>query len=192
MPAKGARNPAYVYKNKHPYILKVCAGCGEEKLIRTTGEFCSRGCSLRAQHAAGPRAEMPSGSDHYAWKESGASYVAHHNRVLHARGKADHCELRAEAGCRSRKYEWAHTHGTAPGDPANYRALCKSCHQIYDGQVGESHASAKLTFQQAQEIRARYAYGVITQAALAAEYGVEQTTISNVVLNRHYREPDVA
>ena len=114
MPAKGTGNPAYVYRHNHAYILKVCAGCGEEKLVRVSGEFCSRSCSLRTQHADGPRAVMPSGADHYAWKGESASYTAHHNRVVRARGPAGHCEQRADFGCRSLKYEWAHVHGTDP------------------------------------------------------------------------------
>jgi hypothetical protein len=48
---------------------------------------------------------------------------------------------------------------------------------------GESHPMAKLTLAQVQEIRRRYRAGGITQAHLGAEYGVDQTTVSDL-LNR--------
>lgn len=185
------RNPEYVYrendtKRKHPYIYKECEGCGEVKLIGARNAFCSRTCSLRAQHAAGPRATMPSGAEHYKWMESGTGYAANHARVLRARGPAVHCENRAEAGCASIKYEWAHVHGTDPGDPANYRSLCKSCHIAYDEQRGSGHANAKLSPQQVSEIRVRYGTGRISQEVLAAEYNVHQTVISAVVTGKRY------
>jgi hypothetical protein len=37
------------------------------------------------------------------------------------------------------------------------------------------------------DIRSRYATGTISQKALAAEYGVIQTTISRIVLGKSYR-----
>ena len=74
-----------------------------------------------------------------------------------------------------------------PGDPANYRALCKECHQVYDEQIGAHHANAKLSTLQAEAIRDRYASGGVSQTALADEYGVNQTTISSVVRGRRYK-----
>jgi hypothetical protein len=45
----------------------------------------------------------------------------------------------------------------------------------------ERHGMVKLTDQQTEQIRARFAAGAITQQALADEYGVWQTTISYIV-----------
>lgn len=47
---------------------------------------------------------------------------------------------------------------------------------------GERNGRAKLTREQVQEIRARYAVGGISQATLAREYGVIQPHISRIVL----------
>lgn len=46
-------------------------------------------------------------------------------------------------------------------------------------QRGEKNASAVLTDEQVEEIRSRYTYG--RGAALAREYGVNQSTISRIV-----------
>jgi hypothetical protein len=182
------RNPNYerIPGDSHPYQHKACEGCGEVKLIRVDLRYCSKSCSARKQHADG-RSRQVSGAEHYAWKGSDAGYQALHNRVTRARGNADHCEQRPEAGCRSVKYEWAHVHGTDPGDPANYRSLCKSCHQRYDKQVGPDHASARLTGAQAGAIRALYAAGGVSQQAIADLYGVHQGTVSRILLGKTYR-----
>lgn len=165
--------------------MKPCEGCGETKLIRADKKFCSRSCSVSKQHADG-RIRQAKGPGHYKWKGSDAKYQALHMRVLRERGRADHCAWRETAGCRSIKYEWAHIHGTDPGDPQNYIPLCKTCHQGYDGQRGAQHASAKLTAEQVSEIQERYQAGGTSQQALADEYGIHQTTISKIVLGKTY------
>ena len=52
---------------------------------------------------------------------------------------------------------------------------------------GEQHGRAKLTAEQIQEIRARYAAGGISQMALAAEYGIGQSHLSRIVLALTWR-----
>jgi hypothetical protein len=48
----------------------------------------------------------------------------------------------------------------------------------------------KLTYQQAEEIRATYATGTITQAALAQQYSMSQQAVSNIVNNKTYTHPE--
>jgi hypothetical protein len=163
-----------------------CGGCGKTVLVRAGQVTCSTSCRTRKQHADGV-ITFHRGADHPAWKGSDAGYQALHNRVMHERGRADHCERRRQAGCRSITYEWAHLHGTDPGDPQNYISLCKTCHQEYDGQQGSKHANAKLTDDQVVEIRRRYASGGVSQQSLADEFGVDQTAISKITLGRTYR-----
>jgi DNA-binding XRE family transcriptional regulator len=186
------RNPNYVFrdtdtKRSKPYILKACAGCGEEKLIRTTGKYCSKSCSALQQHADG-RSRQLSGTEHYKWKGSEAGYQALHNRVIKARGKADQCANRETEGCVSEKYEWAHIHGTDPADTRSYMSLCKTCHITYDDQRGSGHTNSKLSAAQIREIRELYATGDVSQQALADLFGVYQTTISKIVRERTYKE----
>jgi hypothetical protein len=50
---------------------------------------------------------------------------------------------------------------------------------------GEKHANAKLTNQQAEDIRRRYASGEY-QTPLATEYGVSQRVISLIVRGETY------
>lgn len=52
---------------------------------------------------------------------------------------------------------------------------------------GESHHGAKLTEISAREIRARYAAGGVSQAALAREYGVNFRTIHLLVKGEIWR-----
>ena len=46
---------------------------------------------------------------------------------------------------------------------------------------GESHHNAKLTQAEADEIRARYRSGRVSQQAIADEYGIAQRTVSQIV-----------
>jgi transposase-like protein len=160
-----------------------CNVCGEITWKRAGMRFCSRSCAVTRQHEEQPM-PTPKGAEHYAWLGADAGYKAVHARLHRTRGSADHCEN----GCvSSRRYEWAHIHGTDPGDPQNYRPLCKPCHQKYDLQTGSDHANSRLTVEQVAEIRARYAAGGISQTKLAAEYGCGQGTVSNIVLGKRYR-----
>jgi hypothetical protein len=52
---------------------------------------------------------------------------------------------------------------------------------------GEKNGRAKLTARAVREIRARYARGDVSQAALGAEYGVSQPAIGFVVRGEHWR-----
>ncbi len=52
---------------------------------------------------------------------------------------------------------------------------------------GEQHPNTRLTEAMVIELRARYAAGGIGQVALAAEYGVSQTTINNILLRKVWR-----
>jgi hypothetical protein len=51
---------------------------------------------------------------------------------------------------------------------------------------GERHGMAFLNAIQVAEIRARYSAGGVLQRVLGAEYGVDQTTISKIVLGKHW------
>lgn len=51
---------------------------------------------------------------------------------------------------------------------------------------GEKSVNAKLTNAQAEEIRARYSSGTVTQSSLARQYGVCRQTISAIVRYKKY------
>lgn len=53
---------------------------------------------------------------------------------------------------------------------------------------GERNANAKLTAVQVKDIRSRYAQGGISQKDLGQQYGVAQTTVSEVVLGKKWTE----
>lgn len=52
--------------------------------------------------------------------------------------------------------------------------------------IGADHSQAKLTDAQVLEMRARYSRGGITQAELAAEYGVSSTHVSGILTRRFW------
>jgi len=51
----------------------------------------------------------------------------------------------------------------------------------------ERQPNRKLTGDDVRQIRQRYAAGNVSQFTLAAEFGVGQTLISRVVLNRNWK-----
>lgn len=55
-------------------------------------------------------------------------------------------------------------------------------------QRGEISARAKLTSQQADELRAEYAAGKTTQSKLAAKYGITQANVSKIIRGASYRQ----
>ena len=136
----------------------------------------------------GPRAKAAErGEGHQGWKGDAASPSGMQHRARNARGPASECVNREIAGCASEFYEWVLTRGTDPGDPANYRPMCKPCHRVYDDKAGCGSVNAVFTEDQVREIRRRYAAGGIGQVALAREYGVAQGVISNIVLFKTYK-----
>lgn len=52
--------------------------------------------------------------------------------------------------------------------------------------AGVQNGSAKLTVESVQQIRDRYAAGGILQAELAREYGVDNSSISNVITGKNW------
>src|ERR1035441_4528421 len=63
------------------------------------------------------------------------SYDYKHDLLDLARGKArdQKCEACAEKGVDRQALEWSQLHDKSGDDPWDYRALCKPCHQAYDG-----------------------------------------------------------
>lgn len=171
----------------HPRYPLVCQQCGQPGTGRKGARFCSKSCSVTWQRA-NCTIRYRRGSEHYAFKETGASYKTHHQRVRRARGRANQCELRSTAGCTSKIFEWSHIHGTDPGNPDNYRALCGDCHTTYDNQRGSGHANAKLTDEQVEQIRRRYVPRKVSQQKLASEFGVSQSVVSKVIRGERYIE----
>jgi hypothetical protein len=57
-------------------------------------------------------------------------YFGCHRRVRKERGRAAD-QVCVNCGAQAR--HWAHIHNTDPADPANYLAMCISCHRRYDG-----------------------------------------------------------
>jgi len=56
--------------------------------------------------------------------------------------------------------------------------------------VGEDNAAAKVTADDVREIRSRYASESVSQQALADEYGITQTVVSQIILRRTWTHVD--
>ena len=92
---------------------------------------------------------------------------------------------------------WALTNGPIPEGKwvlhkCDNRACCNPAHLYLgthqdnmDGKARRGRSNRKLTNAQRREICRRYGAGGITQQALANEFGVDPTTVSDVVRKGH-------
>ncbi len=90
-----------------------------------------------------------------------------------------HCDVRA---CVNPEHLYVGTNDDNVAD-----MMRRGRHKNGPPMHGESDPMAKLTNSSVMEIRQRYAAGCIRQEDLAAEFGVDQTTISDVVLRRTWK-----
>lgn len=74
-------------------------------------------------------------------------------------------------------------------DP-HYTPPVKPPHGMVSGGRGAANGNARLTWEQVHLIRHRYATGGITQTQLAAEYGVQKMTLSEIIRNVAWRDPN--
>jgi hypothetical protein len=59
-----------------------------------------------------------------------------------------------------------------------------SANGLYACVKGAENSNSKLTWEQVEQIRTRYAQGNLTQTCLAKMYGITQANISAIVLNK--------
>ncbi len=72
-------------------------------------------------------------------------------------------------------------------DMARKRRTGRDAHpEAYSHLNGDGNPAARLTQTAVTEIRRRYAAGGILQRELAEEYGVQQTTVSSVILRKNW------
>ncbi len=53
----------------------------------------------------------------------------------------------------------------------------------------DPYANRKLTYEQAEELRAEYAAGGVYQSTLAKKYGINQSAVSSIIHRRSYTKP---
>lgn len=76
------------------------------------------------------------GAKNHVWTGDNATYLAAHQRVYRARGKASHCEHCGASD--DRMYHWANVSGNYL-DVSDFIQLCVSCHRKFD--AGKRKAS---------------------------------------------------
>lgn len=121
-----------------------CAADGCPTVIRK-GTYCAMH-RARAYRHGDPTIFVPydqrdwgSGPAHHSWKGDAVTYAAAHNRVRRLQGPAS-LHL---CPCGKPAQHWAYLHGSEKEvidrdgfpfspDPADYRALCVSCHKRFD------------------------------------------------------------
>jgi hypothetical protein len=109
------------------------------------------------------------GSRSPQWRGDDVGYYGLHSWVYRRLGKAKVCE-----DCGSLKnVQWANRSKKYLRRVSDWRQLCVVCHRRYDGIT-------KLSREQAAAIRNAHTKGV-PQQALAEQYNVSQSTISNVI-----------
>lgn len=167
-------------------VLKPCAVCGT-RLTLNRLTYCSKACSNTSR--AIPEAER-------FWNsvdKSGACWlwtaaIGHGGYGSFARG--DRSQITAH------RMSWILTHGRNPPDQVLHRCDVPACvrpDHLWSGShrdnhadkankgrtpYGENNSQHKLTAEQVEAIRSRYAAGGISQQALADHYGLSQPSVS--------------
>jgi len=125
-------------------------------------------------HKYGDPLHTGRGEEHHGWQGDNAKYIARHQRVWRARGKAlgpcHHC------GDWDGPFEWALVHDGDQFDVGDYMELCSPCHHNYD-HGGERSHYAKLTAEQVREIRT----SSDSRKELQARFNVSKATIGRII-----------
>jgi hypothetical protein len=129
------------------------------------------------------------GKLHPNWTGDEATNTAIHQRLRVERGPAKNFDCER---CGKQAYDWSQLHGTNGLDLyQNFRALCRSCHNVYDEKnhyfanadhKGEKHGQHKLVEREVREIRDLLRYTRFSQREIALWYGVHQVGISHIKL----------
>lgn len=92
----------------------------------------TRSCGCLRREVTGETGKANHGENNGNWKGDDCGYIAAHQRIVNLKGNAkDH--VCSEEGCGRRAYDWAYKHHWGYStDPADYRALCRSCHKKLD------------------------------------------------------------
>lgn len=100
------------------------------------------------------------------------------------------------------RFAWFLEHGEWPEGNLNHRCGNPRCVRPSHLYIGDQHAnvldalahgtwrSQRVSPAQAIEIRERYKAGGVSQRALAAEYGIGQATVSNIVTGHTWSHAD--
>jgi DNA-binding XRE family transcriptional regulator len=186
---------------KYPRPERPCDSCGarfvpdkSQARALATGDqtlaFCSPACwraSLPAKYAREANPHWQGGrieSRRYQYVRQDRHPVSHYVAVHRAVAEA-------MLGRRLLATEVVHHRDGDEGnnDPSNLQVLTRGehrrLHTQLDPMVGEQHPNAKLTWAKARAIRAR---ATESQAVLAAEMGVSQTTISLIRRGMAWKE----
>lgn len=167
------------------------------------GKFCSRSCywasiPLQAAPIADRFWPKVNKDGPIVQPELGPCWIWTASKDTNGYGRMSRGKIR-ETPVSATHVSWFLEHGTWPNAGCLHHCDNPPCvrpDHLFDGDQaansadmaakgrstrGERSGSAKLTDALAIEIRARYAAGSISQAKLAAEYGVRQMAVSDLV-----------
>lgn len=155
-------------------------------------KYCSKKCAndnyvkgtgFKPNYKNGNRGWFKNGehSDekHPNWVGDKVSYTALHSWIHRKLGKAFKCDNCGETKMPTNKkrfFQWANISGEYKRDVSDWKQLCSICHRKFDGIT-------KFSKEEAATIKNRYMNGE-SQKSLAAEFKVDQGTISNIVNNK--------
>ena len=107
--------------------LRVCAGCGEQRMIRSDTVYCTQACA--SQNMA-RKARADQGAASATWKGERIGWSAVHVRKVVANGKAS---THVCVFCEGTATDWAWNNAGDPRtDLAHLFAACKTDHRRFD------------------------------------------------------------
>jgi hypothetical protein len=113
-----------------------------------------------------------------------ASWILHRGPIPEGKYVCHSCDNK---GCVNPRHLFLGTQADNMADAGRKGKMNRDAEAIRRRQLGEGNSSAKLARTQVDEIRKRYAPGVISQASLGREFGVSQTAVSHIILDKSWR-----
>lgn len=191
-------------------VTRICLGCNQPFAVRRPSDpnkYCCRAC----QHVY--RADNPVplsvrfwqyvNKTDACWLWTGTKMPFGHGQII------DGPKSRGGKLVLAHRVSWEMHHGEIPDGlcvchrcdvPAcvrpNHLFLGTHADNMQDcasksrNHHGESHFFAKMTPDLVREIRTRYANGGISQSTLAKEYGLFQTTVSELIRHKTWKHVD--
>jgi hypothetical protein len=126
------RSPVFIRRSVHHYCSRPCSFAASRERRGEMLTQVGQGTRFQPGHVPVADRNLPTGEAHPAWKGDAVGYVGLHNWVRRVKGTPQRCSRCSKPRTTPRSIQWANIDGKYRRDPADYVALCASCHKLYD------------------------------------------------------------